>query len=96
LDFRLSRAQGHGAGATADAQDKNERTPLCAAGGGKDEVTFLSIAAQEGHTDTVLALLEAGATVDAKDKSGSTALDMAKHQQHAEMAAILRAAGARE
>jgi ankyrin repeat protein len=30
------------------------------------------------------------------NKSGSTALDMAKKKQHAEVVAILRAAGARE
>ena len=44
----------------------------------------------------MLALLQAGAAVDAKDKWGDTALDNAKEKQHAEVVAILRAAGARE
>jgi hypothetical protein len=34
----------------------------------QDEATPLYISAQNGHTDTVLALLQAGATVDAKDE----------------------------
>jgi ankyrin repeat protein len=69
------------AGAAVDAKAKNEGTPLM-------------FAACNGHTDTVLALLQAGATVDTKDKDGLTVLDKAK--THAEVVAILRAAGARE
>jgi ankyrin repeat protein len=60
------------------------------------EMTPLFISAEKGHTNTVLALLQAGAAVDAKDKWGDTALDNAKEKQHAEVVAILRAAGARE
>jgi len=72
------------AGARVDAKDKlNGATPL-------------SVAAEYGHKDNVLTLLQAGARVDAKDKWGETALDIAKEKQHAEVVAILRAAGARE
>ena len=53
-------------------------------------------AAFNGHKDTVLALLQAGAAVDVKNKSGSNALDTAEEQHHSEVVAILRGAGARE
>ena len=58
--------------------------------------TPLWAAARNGHASTVLVLLQAGARVDAKNKWGETALDIAKEKQHAEVVAILRAAGARE
>lgn len=43
---------------------RSQETPLCRA-------------AQKGHTDTVLALIEAGASLDGTDKFGDTALDWA-------------------
>jgi ankyrin repeat protein len=54
------------------------------------------IAAQKGHKESITALLQGGAAVDAKTEDGETALDIAKSNHHAEVVAILRGAGALE
>ena len=45
----------------------------------------LHLAAQEGHTETVKALLAAGAEVNAKAKDGRTALHVAAGEGHIEI-----------
>ena len=53
-------------------------------------------AAGRGHIDTVKALLEAGADLNAKDKEGKTALMYAKEKNHTEIVHLLKKAGAKE
>ena len=48
----------------------------------QDEWTPLCISAQNGHTDTVRALLEAGATVDAKKKVRGALLSLMSQARH--------------
>ena len=55
-----------------DARDEIQRTPLHAS-------------AVMGQKDALLALLQAGSAVDAKDNEGRTALDIAKRYQEAEV-----------
>ena len=47
-------------------------------------------AAWNGHTDTVKALLEAGADVGLRDKSGRTALDYASDLGYQDIILLLR------
>ena len=47
------------------------------------------------HTDTVRALVEAGANVNIADRNGVTPLAHARQRGYAEIAAILDKAGAR-
>ena len=47
------------------------------------------------HTDTLAALVKAGASVSIADRQGATPLGLARQRGHAEMARILEAAGAR-
>ena len=47
------------------------------------------------HTETLRALVEAGANVNLVDRGGQTPLALARARGYAEMAAILRDAGAR-
>ena len=49
----------------------------------------LFISARNGHTNTVLALLQAGAAVDAKNKSGATPLFVAAQNGHTESITLL-------
>jgi ankyrin repeat protein len=49
-------------------------------------------AAGYGHADTVRALLDAGARVDAHDHRGKTALDMAREFKHPETVEVLERA----
>ena len=55
----------------------------------------MMVAAWRGHTDTVKALLDAGANVNAQDGDGETALSLAMKEGHTETANALRNAGAR-
>jgi ankyrin repeat protein len=48
-----------------------------------------------GHTDTLKALVEAGADVNIADRNGTTPLQHARRRGYVEMARILEAAGAR-
>lgn len=52
-------------------------------------LTPLMAAAQMGHVDTVAALLEGGAAVDAVGSGGCTALEVAEANGHADVAALL-------
>src|SRR6266513_1232095 len=54
--------------------------------------TVLMSAADWGHLDTVRALLEQGADVDAKDKKGDTALRLAEKYKYSSIVALLRRA----
>ena len=47
------------------------------------------------HTDTLKALIEAGANVNRADRNGQTPLALARARRYAEMTAILERAGAR-
>ena len=51
--------------------------------------TPLYTAAAQGHKDIVLALLQAGATVDTKNKNGDTPLAVAKREGHRKVEALL-------
>ncbi len=53
-------------------------------------------AAYYGRTDMVRFLLERGADIHATAVHGETALHLASKKNHAEIAALLRAAGARK
>ena len=59
------------------------------------ECNSLHAAAEEGHKDTVLALLQAGATVDTKNKNGDTPLAVAKREGHRKVEALLLQHGAK-
>ena len=54
------------------------------------------MAAGLGRTETVKALIELGADVNAKHKNGATALMAAAGQGHTEIVDILKQAGARQ
>ncbi len=54
-----------------------------------NDLTALMWAAGNGKTDTVKALLDAGAKPGMKDNRGKTALDMARDGRHAEVVALL-------
>jgi hypothetical protein len=58
------------------------------------ETTPLMYAAFEGHSEIVHTLLSAGARVNAVNSDGRTALGNAMMKCHAEVAAMLREAGA--
>ena len=53
------------------------------------------MAASDGYTAVVQALLAAGADPNFRDEDGETALIKAEKDHHAETAAALRAAGAK-
>ena len=53
------------------------------------------VAADEGHTAIVQALIAAGADVNARDNEGETALDKALDERRRSTIDALRAAGAR-
>ena len=53
-------------------------------------------AAYMGHTEIVKVLIYAGADVNAKKKSGKTALMCAESKSHTEIVEILKQAGAKE
>ena len=52
-------------------------------------------AALGGHMQIIRALLDAGATADAKDRRGRTPAQYADRAKHADCAALLRGAGLR-
>ena len=54
------------------------------------------LAAENGHSDTVKTLLDAGADVNARAKDGVTALMRAEHEGHSEIIQLLKKAGALE
>jgi len=54
------------------------------------------MAAQNGHTEVVEALLGKGANVNAKDNDGATALMAAVHKGHTDIVQLLKKAGAKE
>jgi hypothetical protein len=55
-------------------------------------LTALMWAAGYGHTETVRALLDAGARADFRDDRGKTALDIAREGNFTETAKLLEAA----
>jgi ankyrin repeat protein len=59
---QVQKLIAEGASPDEPRRARSQETPLCRA-------------AQKGHTDTVLALIEAGAALDGTDKFGDTALD---------------------
>jgi len=59
-------------------------------------VTALMLAANEGHLESVRALLDAGADVNEKDINDYGALKLAEEQGHTEIAELLRKAEAQE
>ena len=73
----------------ADGADVNKR-------GGLFDETALMWASTTDNTETVKALLAAGANVKAKDHAGRTALMRAKANNHTEIVKLLKAAGAKE
>jgi uncharacterized protein len=62
-----------------NAQNNNGRTALMGA-------------AKSNHTEIVKALLAKGADLNAKDKSGKTALELAQPQEKTELAQLLKTA----
>jgi ankyrin repeat protein len=56
--------------------------------------SHLMLAARDGKTDTVKALIEAGADVNAKDRQGKTALVVASEKGHLDSVKILLDNGA--
>ena len=58
--------------------------------------TSLMIGANNGHTDTIKALLAKGAKVNAKDKRGWTALMGATQADHTEIVELLKTAGTKK
>lgn len=62
---------------------------------GRDAWTALHQAADTGDAASVRALLDAGATPDVASRARGTALDVAEREGHADVAALLRARGAR-
>ena len=56
----------------------------------------LRSASGNGHKDVVSMLLDAGAQVDAKDNSGSTALMIASWNGHKDVVEVLKKHGAKE
>jgi len=61
----------------------------------KDGFTPLYVAAQNGHLEVVRFLVDAKADLNTADY-GNTPLAVAVHMGHGEVAALLRAAGAKE
>jgi ankyrin repeat protein len=59
-------------------------------------ITALIMAASNGHTDTVTALIAGGADVNARSSSDWTALKFARANGHTEIVRILQQAGAKE
>jgi len=65
----------------------------------KDNVrgmTPLMVAASQGHADMAIRLINNGADVNAKNKAGQTALDLAREGNHYEIVELLRKHGAKE
>ena len=60
----------------------------------KGRMTALLFATREGHLDTVKALIDAGANVDAVDNEGTNALVLATLNGHLDVAGLLLEAGA--
>ena len=59
-----------------------------------DKRTALHLAASEGHYEIVKILLESRASINARDRWGSTPLDDANRQNHSLIAAYLKQYGA--
>eukprot|EP00731_Ephydatia_muelleri_P014725 Em0008g445a len=60
----------------------------------KDGQTALNISSKNGHTDTVVALLERGANIYARDKDGQTALHISSKNGHTDTVVALLERGA--
>lgn len=54
-----------------------------------DGYTALHLAASNGHLDTVVLLITAGAEVQTKNRSGETAFDLASGKGHERIASLL-------
>jgi truncated hemoglobin YjbI len=63
--------------------------------GGVQRCTALHMAARRGNVEIAAALLDCGANIDARDKQGATPLRRAVNCRKPEVAALLRARGAR-
>ncbi len=72
-----------------DLSSEKETPPSTPVVGGGDGRTALMLAAFDGHTDTLRALLEDGAPVDDRDGSGRTALMYAASGPYAESVQLL-------
>eukprot|EP00731_Ephydatia_muelleri_P014574 Em0008g294a len=60
----------------------------------EDGQTALHIISENGHTDTVVALLERGADINARDKDGQTALHISSKNGHTDTVVALLERGA--
>lgn len=58
--------------------------------------TPLMLAALTGQAETIRALVAGGASVNARDNSGCTALQLATEEDHADVARLLKQIGERE
>ncbi len=63
---------------------------------GYGNMTALYVAAQNGYTESVRTLIEAGADVNIPDFDGTTPLNRAKMGKHLEIIELLKRAGAKE
>ncbi|KAL5491813.1 hypothetical protein EMCRGX_G017177 [Ephydatia muelleri] len=82
----LDLARQHGHGTVVEVLESIEMK--------KDGQTALHIISENGHTDTVVALLERGADINARDKDGQTALHISSKNGHTDTVVALLERGA--
>jgi len=102
VDVNLQTDEGDSCWTRALMWGKTEMVDLIFQNGGnpnqtlENDVTPLMVAATNGDSQLIKGLLKAGARIDAKNKDGQTALDLALQKRNPEIISLLEDAAAKQ